>query len=110
MARFVKGDIVVVPFPFSNLEHFKKRPALVITELEGDDLILCQITSKTINDKYSVPITNNDFDTGKLNRISNIRPNRLFTIDKKLILYKIGNLKKSKFEQIICKVIEIVKN
>ena len=48
MAKFVKGDIVVVPFPFSDLTNSKRRPALVITELTGDDVILCQITSKNI--------------------------------------------------------------
>ena len=46
MAEFVKGDVVVVPFPFSDLTQAKRRPALVIATLEGDDLILCQITSQ----------------------------------------------------------------
>ena len=45
MAEFVKGDVVVVPFPFSDLSQAKRRPALVISKLDGDDLILCQITS-----------------------------------------------------------------
>lgn len=36
MERLVKGDIVVVPFPFSDLSNYKKRPALVITTLKGD--------------------------------------------------------------------------
>ena len=45
MARFMKGDVVVVPFPFSDLTQAKRRPALVISALEGDDLILCQITT-----------------------------------------------------------------
>lgn len=45
MERFVKGDVVVVPFPFSDLTKAKRQPALVIADLEGDDLILCQITS-----------------------------------------------------------------
>ena len=48
MARFVKGDVVVVPFPFSDLSQAKRRPALVISVLEGDDLILCQITSQVV--------------------------------------------------------------
>ncbi len=48
MERFVKGDVVVVPFPFSDLNRAKRRPALVIAELEGDDLILCQITSQSM--------------------------------------------------------------
>jgi len=42
MERFVRGDVVVVPFPFSDLTQAKRRPALVIAELEGNDLILCQ--------------------------------------------------------------------
>ncbi len=46
MAEFVKGDVVVVPFPFSDLTQAKRRPALVIATLAGDDLILCQITSR----------------------------------------------------------------
>lgn len=45
MAGFVKGDVVVVPFPFSDLSQSKRRPALVIANLQGNDLILCQITS-----------------------------------------------------------------
>lgn len=44
MAGFIKGDIVIVPFPFSDLTQTKRRPALVIATLQGNDLILCQIT------------------------------------------------------------------
>jgi hypothetical protein len=36
MERFVKGEVVVVPFPFSDLTQAKRRPALVITEWEGE--------------------------------------------------------------------------
>ncbi|MDJ0593365.1 MAG: hypothetical protein QNJ72_25830 [Pleurocapsa sp. MO_226.B13] len=42
MAAFVKGDVVIVPFPFSDLSQAKRRPALVVANLTGDDLILCQ--------------------------------------------------------------------
>jgi len=48
MGRFVKGDVVVMPFPYSDLSATKKRPALVIAALDGDDVILCQITSQSI--------------------------------------------------------------
>lgn len=109
MAKFVKGDIVVVPFSFSDLTNSKRRPALVITELTGDDVILCQITSRNINDKYSLELNNSDFETGNLNQNSNIRPNRIFTADSHIIIYKVGNLKASKTEEIINKIIEIIK-
>lgn len=55
MAEFIKGDVVVVPFPFSDLSNTKRRPALVITNLTGNDLILCQI-SKNVSDSYSILI------------------------------------------------------
>lgn len=49
MGRFIKGDILVVPFPFSDLSQSKKRPALVIANIEeGNDLILSQITSQEL--------------------------------------------------------------
>ena len=109
MAKFVKGDVVVVPFPFSNLTQSQRRPALVIATLEGDDIILCQITSKTIKDNYSISLDDKDFETGSLKQPSNLRPNRLFTADSHIILYRIGNLNKIKINEIIDKVIEIIR-
>ena len=109
MATFVKGDVIVVPFPFSDLSGEKKRPAMVVTELDGDDIILCQITSQQISDRYSIQLGDQDFDEGTLKKSSNLRPNRIFTADKQIILYKVGRLKKQKIDQIIQKIIEIIK-
>ena len=109
MARLIKGDVVVVPFPFSDLTQSKKRPALVISVLEGDDLILCQITSQLIKDNYSILIDDNDFKEGSLKQQSNLRPNRIFTADSHIVLYRVGNLKSDKLNKIIEKVIEIIR-
>ena len=64
MAEFVKGDIVVIPFPFSDLSGSKKRPALVIKDLIGEDIVLCQITSKSIKDTYALSINETEFKDG----------------------------------------------
>ena len=96
MAKFIKGDVVVIPFPFSDLTQIKRRPALVILALEGDDVILCQITSRTIRDSYAIPLEDKDFKTGELKQSSNVRPNRIFTADSHIILYKAGSLKKNR--------------
>ena len=108
MERFVKGDVVVVPFPFSDLTETKRRPALVLAELDGVDRILCQITSQQFRDRYAVPLNESDFETGSLRKISNIRPNRIFTADGKIILYKAGHLKSDKVDAALKMVIRIL--
>ncbi len=110
MEKFIKGEVVVVPFPFSDLTVSKRRPAIIIVNLKGEDLILSQITSKDIKDEYSIPISENDFKKGSLKQDSNVRPNRLFTADKNIILYSIGKLKKQKISQIINRLVEIIKS
>ena len=110
MAEFIKGDIVVVPFPFSNLSQVTRRPAFVVNKLAGEDLILCQITSQTIKDKYSISLRKSDFALGNLSVNSNIRPNRIFTADKNIILYKVGNIKENKVKEVIKKIIEIIES
>jgi mRNA interferase MazF len=96
VAKFVKGDVVVIPFPFSDFTQMKRRPALVVAVLEGNDLILCQITSQTIKDKYTISINDNDFENGSLKQPSNIRPNRIFTADNSIVLYLLVILKMKK--------------
>ncbi|MFQ5449236.1 MAG: type II toxin-antitoxin system PemK/MazF family toxin [Nitrospinaceae bacterium] len=108
MAKFVKGDVVIVPFPFSDLSQSKRRPALVIADLDGDDLILRQITSQANKDQNTISIADNDYESGGLKQISNVRPNRLFTMDSKIVLYRAGKLRKGKMNDIIGKLIEII--
>ncbi len=110
MEKFVKGDVVVVPFPFSDFTQSKRRPALVVTALSGEDLILCQITSQIIKDKYAVSLRDDDFETGSLKQSSNVRPNRIFTTDSHLILYRIGHLKDQKFTKILDKIVDIIRH
>lgn len=109
MGEFVKGDVVVVLFPFSDLSNAKKRPALVITPLDGDDVILCQITSRQVMDQYSISIGEGDFMEGSLRQDSNIRPNRLFTADSRIIQYRAGHLKDQALNAVIDRIIRILK-
>jgi len=108
MGRFMKGDVVVAPFPFSDLSAAKKRPALVVAALNGDDVLLCQITSKSIRDHYAIPLANTDFTNGGLHQASHIRPNRLFTADGNIILYRAGVLTPAKVQEVVARIIQIV--
>jgi len=108
MERFVKGDVVVVPFPFSDLTGSKLRPALVVKQLDGDDVILCQITASARKDRYSIPLSNTDFLNGNLPQRSSIRPNRLFTAESKIIIRRAGKISQEKIDIVIEKIIDIV--
>jgi len=108
MEGLVKGDVVVVPFPFSGLSQAKRRPALVVAQLEGDDLILCQITSQPLSDRYSIPLHETDFASGGLKQDSHARPNRLFTADAALILSRAGHVTSDKVHEVIARIVEIL--
>jgi len=98
---FVKGEVVIVPFPFSDLSQVKRRPALVIAELRGDDRILCQITSQSYDDPYSIPLVSSDFKTGGLKKESWVRPNKIFTFESSLIERSVARLNSRKLDEII---------
>lgn len=63
---------------------------MVIADLPGDDILLCQITSQHSMDRYAVPLASQDFISGSLPVDSFIRPARLFTADKSMIVRKAG--------------------
>jgi len=87
MGKPLVGEVVVLPFPQTDLQAGKRRPALVVADLTGDDLILCQITSQSRRDGYSVSLATGDFERGHLNIDSFVRVSRLFTVEQSVILY-----------------------
>jgi len=108
MGQFVKGDVVIIPFPFTDLSGAKKRPAFVIADLPGDDIIVCQITSNAKSDPFALPFGVSDFIIGSLPIDSFIRPNKIFTADKKIILSVAGRLGETKIRAALNSVITIV--
>jgi mRNA interferase MazF len=108
MEGFVKGNVVILLFPFSDLSSSRKRPAVVVANLAGDDMILAQITSSVVrNDEYSVSLEERDFKQGRLPVSSLIRPNKLFTADRSIISSKVGILKSSKIKEVEDSLINI---
>ena len=109
MERLVKGDIIVLEFPFSNLIQVKRRPSLVIKVPKGGDIIVCQITGKSYEKSVEIPIKNEDFYRGNLKAESYVRLDKIFSIEKSLIKYKVGLLKKDKFNEILNQVCSFLK-
>ena len=107
MARFVKGDIVVVPFPFSSTTGEKRRPALVIASwrcLNTTDYLLCMISSQNVNEPYIMPLDQSDIAQGSFSYQSYLRPTYLFTVGERRITKKIAKLKEAKFQDVIANI------
>jgi len=98
------GSVVLVTFPLSNLKGQKIRPALVLAQVEFDNLILCQITSKPYSSKTAVQIESADFSKGGLPIVSFVRPDKLFTADQSIIQGTAGKLTEEKKKMILVKV------
>lgn len=100
MGKPVAGDVMVLPLlPQSNLQSGKRRPALAVADLPGEGLILCQITSQIRSDGFSIPLTQGDFRSGRLMQDSYIRSQRLFTVEKNVILYTGGQVNATTLEE-----------
>ena len=109
MEGFVRGDIVVVEFPYSNLKIWKRRPALIIKVPEGEDILICQLTAESYEKSVEIPIRKNDFQQGELKKESYLRIDKIASIEKFLAKYKVGSLKQIKFEEIVDKICNYLK-
>jgi mRNA interferase MazF len=109
VAGFVAGDVVVLPFPFSNLSQSKRRPAFVLAPAGGNEVLLCQITSQAIPDPFAVELRSADFQSGSLNRPSRIRPNRVFTAHAGIILYQAGHVVPEKTKLVVDTLVSILR-
>jgi mRNA interferase MazF len=110
--NFSKGDIVIIPVPFTDNNGFKLRPAVVIsndTVHQTGDVMIVQITSKSKQDNHlSIPITNDDVTEG-LPVKSYIRVHKIFVLEQSLIKGKVSSLKIAKYQELIQRINHIIK-
>ncbi|MBN6742245.1 type II toxin-antitoxin system PemK/MazF family toxin [Acidithiobacillus sp. MC6.1] len=92
MGIFAAGQVVVLPFPFSDLSRNKFRPALILADAGRGDWIACQITSNPYADTSALALTAQDFESGGLMQVSFVRPNKLFTAHENLIDRTVGTV------------------
>jgi len=103
------GQVVLVPFPFSDLSRAKMRPAVILAEAGRDDWILCQVTSNPYGDAGAITLTDKDFKSGALRVTSYARPGKLFTANESLIANTIGVLKNKTANDLIEAVIKMLR-
>lgn len=90
---FFPGDVLEVPFPFTDLSGFKTRPVLVVARSRMDitiAFISTHISWVGFEDMFLMPNEKNG-----LNSISLLRTGKLFSIDPRLVFRKIGEVEET---------------
>jgi mRNA interferase MazF len=110
MGLFTVRTIAIVPFPFSDSDQAKVRPALCIAEATRGEWILCQITSTGQGDPNAISLALDDFEAGGLHHHSFVRPAKLFTAHEKRIKRSVGTITVAAHNRVIDSLISILRS
>jgi mRNA interferase MazF len=110
MVTPTSGQVVLIPFPFSDLSRAKLRPAVVLAFVGRTDWILCQITSNPYGDERAIVLNDPDFYEGSLQVKSYARPGKLFTASSNIIAGKVGILKPEILQKLIDSIVELLRS
>jgi len=104
-------ELVLLPYPFSNLKERKVRPALIISNntfnKKSTDCIMVPLTTVIRDVDYSILLKQEDLTSGKLLKLSRIRVDKVFAVEKNLIIMKIGTVNNHVFSKIKKEVLKI---
>ena len=103
------GEVVLVPFPFSDLSQSKVRPAVSLADVERGDWVLCQVTSQPYGDPQAVGLDATDFDSGGLLVASYARPGKLFTANTSLMIRSVGKLNAAALQRVLDAVVNLLR-
>lgn len=97
-------DIVLLTFPFSDLESSKVRPAIVLSNdkynRRSEDFVAVPLTSNLKLRDYAILVTNNELESGNLIVDSKVKVDRVFSVSQRLVRMKIGRIKAEVHERI----------
>ena len=93
-----KGDVVLVPFPFTDLSGKKLRPAAILAVIEKE-VIVAFITSQ-LNIYKTRKLSLKASERTGLKKDSLLLLDKISTLDKSLIVGKLGQLSKQEVENV----------
>jgi mRNA interferase MazF len=109
------GDIVLVPFPFTDESGVKVRPAVVVAEVaigrNQSDLILICITSNIGNLKSHdllLETCHPDFPLTRLRQNSAIRTHKILTLQRSTRMWRLGRLGESHRQELKKKILSLL--
>jgi mRNA interferase MazF len=90
---FERGDLLLVPFPFTDLSAAKRRPVVVVAPPDSyGDFIALPVTSRPQPLEHGIPLAAADLVRGRLPAPSWIRTDRIVTLNASLVVKSIGKV------------------
>ena len=87
---FQQKELVLLPYPFSNQEGSKVRPAIIVSNnnfnKRCEDCVMVPLTTVIKDEPFSLILTQDNIESGKLLKRSRIRIDKIFTIKKTSLL------------------------
>jgi mRNA interferase MazF len=93
MVEFEFGEVVLLPFIYSDLQSSKRRPALVLIDSGDEDVLLAKITTKRYATDYDVPVR--EWKNAGLFAPSFVRLHKLMAAEKDHVIQRLGKLNNS---------------
>jgi mRNA interferase MazF len=112
--KYRQKEIVLVPFPYSDLSSSKRRPVLIVSSdfynQNFDDVVVCVITTNLRKDSFSVELESSDLDIGVLPESSVVKAHKLFTIHQDKIIKKFSVVNDDYFDKVAVKIKQLIKS
>ena len=110
---FKRGEIALIPVPFTDLSSSKRRPVLIISNDEyntaSDDLICLAITSQIRGLNSEIIITNDNMDSGQIPKDSCVRADKIYTLNQNIVVKRYGILENSKMDEVISTLTKLIR-
>lgn len=96
-----RGDLVLIPFPFSDLQATKKRPVLALTSPDRHGDFICLAVTSVPQPSPNILIDTTNLSTGSLPKVSWVRVDKVFTLDHRLMIKEFGRLNNGSLNRIL---------
>ena len=102
---FKQGDIVLIPYPYTDLTAVKKRPVVIVSKdkINGEAFIVAKITSVISGGALSFSLLDSELIL-PLPKPSEVRTAQVFTAHKSLIIKKISRLQAATMERLAAQI------
>ena len=114
MSIYKQRDIVLVPFPFSDLSGQKVRPVLILSNdaynQQSADVVVCGLTTNLSPASYSIIIEVTEVEQpGTLRHKSKIKADTIASLEQTILIKQIARLKLPVFKRVIAEIEDLIR-